>query len=121
MSRNVALDENGPRGSRSNSVNYLNFILDQLADVEGFTFKKVFGGISFFRNGILIGAILGGQFKLVADNCSSTDAPCAVQVSYSTELNHRFFTVPDDVLDNKESLRYWVDQAYNSAVEPKDA
>ena len=34
-----------------NQENLLNYILNQLADLEDFTFRKMFGGIGFYKEG----------------------------------------------------------------------
>ena len=41
----------------SSSVNYLNFILEQLRDIENLTFKKMMGEYLLYVDGIIIGGI----------------------------------------------------------------
>jgi TfoX/Sxy family transcriptional regulator of competence genes len=49
--------------------NYLNYILDQMQDLDGITIQKQIGGVRFFRNGQVFGAIIGGRFRLRRASC----------------------------------------------------
>jgi len=49
--------------------NYLNYILDQLQDLDGITIQKQMGGVRFFRYGQVFGAISGGRFRLRKASC----------------------------------------------------
>ncbi len=90
--------------------NYLNFILSQLSELEGFTFRKMFGGIGFYSGeGLMFGAILGGKFRLRAPEA------CAGQhkgTSYvMEELARQYCEVPEEVIDNKNILKDWAEKA----------
>lgn len=47
----------------------MNYILDQMQDLDGITIQKQMGGVRFFRNGQIFGAISGGRFRLRRASC----------------------------------------------------
>jgi hypothetical protein len=87
--------------------NYLNYILDQLQDIEGITIQKQLGGVRFFRNNQVFGAISGGRFRLRRSPCeekTSTDEgnPTATKNLIETKgLDpSRWCTVPEAVISD---------------------
>lgn len=97
----------------------LNFILDQLIDVEGLTVKKDFGAISFHLQDHLIGAIIGGKFRLRLPGCTRSLCGDIHSISIFDRItqNDSFFReVPEEVLENKEELTNWVARAYEAAL-----
>ena len=110
-----------PNAPRSQGENYLNFILNQLSDLEHITFKKVLGGVGFYREGQLFANISGGRFRLVMPpDCKSAKCPEA-EVSASpspySQLDlqgAQFCAVPNEVLHNKPLLLEWVEKTFQS-------
>ncbi|MCH2080791.1 MAG: TfoX/Sxy family protein [Saprospiraceae bacterium] len=108
--------ENKDKG-RNAGGNFLNYILDQLSDVENFRFKKIFGGIDFYRNGYHFGTIRGGKFLLQADpECGQVSPPRTHFGEDSDTFDDTiFFEVPEDIIANKSILKSWAERAYQSA------
>lgn len=105
---------------------YLNQVLDQLAEVEDFTHKKMFGGIGFFRDGAMWGAIMGEHdtFRLKVD--AENQAPYEEAGSSPFEMEMRgqtrsmpYWTVPEHVFADKKLLAEWVEIAADAAVQAK--
>lgn len=104
--------------------NLLNYILNQLSDLEDFTFRKMFGGIGFYKEGLLFGAITGGKFRLKYAGCSgeqSYEEDCKSSTN-STFIpdGETFCEVPDKVLANKPLLLKWVEMALRTAFKAKN-
>ena len=103
--------------------NFLNYVLDQLSDMDNFTFKKMLGGIGFYRNDLLFGAISGGKFRLkTAHKCEGEQAPSPAANRYSfNQLREELFCiVPTEVLRNKTILTQWANMAYEAAVDAQN-
>ena len=103
--------------------NYLHFVLDQLAEVENLSFKKRFGGVAFYLDGLMVGAITGGKFRLKAASTYTGDcdsSKLSVPNIESKEDIGNYFEVPTDVLQDKNRLKRWVDVAYRAALQSKN-
>lgn len=102
---------------QSTGANFLNYILDQLSDFENFRFKKIFGGIDFYRNGYHFGTIRGGKFLLQADPaCGQVSSPKPHFGEDSDTFDDTvFYEVPEDIIANKSILKTWTERAYQSA------
>lgn len=100
------------------SGNYLHFVLDQLSDLEDFTFKKMFGGIGFFKNGKMFGTIVKGAFRLKTDATTQKDFEAKgikPDESSQNSVAISFWEVPTEVLHDKNQLKIWVEKAYQVA------
>ncbi len=87
--------------------NLLNFILDQLSDLEGITFRKTFKGIQFLREEIVFARIQGGKFKLQAQTACTSHPDLEVEIQ---ENGQPVFLceVPEPVLEDKQQLQKWI-------------
>jgi DNA transformation protein and related proteins len=103
---------------------YLDYILAQLSDVPDLTYKKMFGGIGFFRGDTMWGAIMNESdtFRLKVNEINQ-----AVYVEAGMEPFHMvnanrsmpYWTVPKQVIEDKKMLATWVETAAESAVRNK--
>lgn len=95
--------------TNNNRENYLNYILDQLSELENFTFRKMVGGIGFFRDELMFGAIIGGKLRFRAP------AACAEKngaASYAFEdWARESCEVPEAVVENKTMLKSWAERS----------
>jgi DNA transformation protein len=107
---------------RRNSVmhfkgNFLNYLLDQFADIEALTFRKMFGGIGFFKDNYLFAVLSGGKLRLRAvgdpSNCAHSEEDIDLQ-SYG-EDQALYCAVPNEILNDKPKLLHWAEIAYTSS------
>lgn len=113
-----------PRGIKKNHImavneNYLNFVLDQLSEIQNFTFKKMFGGVGFFREGKMFGAIMGGTFRLKADDQTKTDFEAHGMEAYHNKGKGKgmpYWEVPAEIMEDKDQLKVWVEKACEVAL-----
>lgn len=99
--------------------NYLNFILDQLSDLEDFTFKKMFGGVGFFKDGKMFGAIMGGTFRLKADETSQADFEAYDMEPFyykGKPTSMPYWEVPAEILEDRQLLKQWAEKAHQIAM-----
>ena len=107
----------------SHGENYLNYILNQLSEFENFTFKKMLGGVGFFKEGLMFATITGGKFRLVIANClpKECDEDFGATSYYQLDLQGgRYCAVPSEVLNNKRLLKEWVEKAFYSLVKDRN-
>lgn len=100
--------------------NYLIFILDQLSELDDFTIKKMMGGVGFFRDGIIFGAILGGKFRLKSAICLQEDCGEETNEKYYFHSGMAFCEVPDEVLQDKSKMKEWAEEAFQAALKAGD-
>jgi len=88
--------------------NYLNYILDQMQELEGITIQKQMGGVRFFRNGQVLGAISGGRFRLRRIPCGVAESNGADIKKTSSVMDTKgldpsqWCAVPEAVISNTQ-------------------
>ena len=87
--------------------NLLNFILDQISDLEGITFRKSFDGIQFISDEVTFGRIQGGKFKLQASNTCGSNPNIEVEIQKNGQPVY-LCEVPEPVLEDKSLLQEWI-------------
>jgi TfoX/Sxy family transcriptional regulator of competence genes len=86
--------------------NLLNYMLSLLSELKGLSFRRLPGGIGFFINGRIFGAIVGGRFRLrTPDVCEHTQSDSTYLFA---EWARSYCEVPDEVLQDQEQLLEWV-------------
>lgn len=105
---------------------YLDHVLEQLSDVPNFTHKKMFGGIGFFRDDSMWGAIMGEHdtLRLKADETTQAEFEAAGCSPFAMEMRGKphtmpYWTLPPDLISNKKLLAEWVERAAVVASKPK--
>lgn len=97
---------------------YKTFIEDQLSLFSGFTSKNMFGGVGYFKDELMFGAIMDNVFRLKADAENVGDyeergmGPHAVK---GRKMSMPYYQVPEDVIDNREELASWANKALEAA------
>lgn len=92
--------------------NLLNFILDQISELEGITFQKTIEGIRFKRDEVTFGRIQGGQFKLQASKSCGSNPAVEVEIQKNGQPVY-LCTVPEPVLEDKTRLQAWIKKILN--------
>ena len=101
---------------------YLTFVQDQLSGTDPFETKKMFGGIGFFRDGIMFGMIGGGVLRLrVNDNTKPKYEAAGMEPlkSKSGKGGMPYYEVPQGILEDQKELANWANEAFQVAVEAK--
>ena len=100
----------------------LDFIVDQLQGVGEFTHKKMFGGVGFFKDGIMFALLGNGIFNLRVDDSNVKDYEAFGMTRFlATEKNKGlpYYEVPVDILEDKDKLTEWAFVAFEVAVKNK--
>ena len=105
------------------SEDYLNYVNDQIEGIEGIYSKRMFGGIGFFKDDLMFGAIMGGIFRLKADETTiSNFEKFDLGTPFGMEGKRGkmpYYQVPESVLEDKKELKKWVMDAVEVASRAK--
>lgn len=98
---------------------YLLFVEDQLSEFGEFQRKKMFGGIGFFRDGVMFGMIALDTFRLKVDNSNRQDFEDRNMTPFFSGSKKKampYWEVPSEVLEDKSELAEWTLKAYEIAL-----
>ena len=104
------------------SEDFKNYVIDQLSGIENVEVKKLFGGIGFFKEGLMFGMIGGDKFRLKVDEHNQADyEDKGMQPLFSKgkKKGMPYWEVPAEVLENQDLLMEWGMEAYAAAVRSK--
>lgn len=105
------------------SQDYLEFILEQLADFGEIMPKKMFGGVGFYKEGTMFGGIMGGTFHLKVDDETRSIYKAAGMTSFfenpKSKTKAKYYEVPIDIVEDRTELAIWTKKAYEIAVATK--
>ncbi len=96
------------KANNGNRENYLNYILDQLSELENITFRKMVGGVGFFYEELMFGAIIGGKLRFqVPASCADKQGTSFLLDEWARQSRE----VPESVIENKILLKAWAEKA----------
>ena len=104
------------------SEDYLTFITDQLEGIENIFSKRMFGGVGYFKDDKMFGAIMGGLFRLKADEHTVHKYEKYGIGPFQMEgkpMKMPYYEVPQSVLEDKKELKNWVNEAIEAAERTK--
>ncbi|MEM1124815.1 MAG: TfoX/Sxy family protein, partial [Bacteroidota bacterium] len=105
------------------SQDYLNFILEQLEPFGEVTYKKMFGGVGFYKDGIMFGGLMGGNLHLKVNDDTRPEFEAAGMSSFLHRPNNKskptYYEVPVDIVEDRDELAKWANKAYNVALKAK--
>ena len=93
------------------SQDYLEFILEQLEDFGEIMHKKMFGGVGFYKEGIMFGGIMDGTLHLKVNEETRLDYEAEGMPSFMSS----YFEVPIAIIEDRAALAVWADKAYQVA------
>ncbi len=101
---------------------YRDYVLDQLNQGLPVTSKSMFGGVGIYASGLIIGVLDDDRFFLKVNDSNRPDYETRGMPPWSpgsgpTMLS--YFEVPEDVLDDAESLRGWAQKSLAVAQSAK--
>lgn len=79
----------------------------------------MFGGLGFFREGIMFAMIGGGKFRLRADASNIPDFEKHAMSNYRPKPNSKgmpYWEVPIEIMEDKAMLAIWAEKSYTVAV-----
>jgi len=98
------------------------YILAQLSAFGEFETKKMFGGLGYFRDGRMFGAIMHGHFRLKGNEKTAMDYEkygFGKHKIPGKKMEMPYYQVPEEILEDKKKLKSWADKAYAVALATK--
>ena len=102
--------------------NYVQFVLDQLSGVGDIQTRKMFGGVGFYKDGLMFGLIGTDKFYLKADETNVKDYEAVGMKAFMSERKGRgmpYYEVPADVLENVAKLKTWALKSVQVSITTK--
>ncbi|MCB0130648.1 MAG: TfoX/Sxy family protein [Caldilineaceae bacterium] len=105
----------------SDEREFVDYLLELLAPVDGVTAKRMFGGFGLFRHGLMFGLVADSvlYFKVDEANLADFEAVGAEPFLYDKggkSVAMSYYTAPGEALDNSDDMQEWAAIAYQAAV-----
>lgn len=107
------------------SSEYASYVIKQLTPFGLLQVNKFFGGIGISNGFAQFAMIMGENLYFTVDNSTRQNyvnagmQPFSYQTKKGLVTVRKYFTVPDEVLDDSEQLRLWVNEAMIVAARTK--
>ncbi len=102
----------------SRNIGYLQYVVeDLLGEVPGLTWKPMFSGFGIYKDGIIFCLLLDDHvyFKVSDLNRADYEAYGSKPFSYEGKRGKvvitSYYTVPEEILENKADIQEWVEKA----------
>ena len=105
------------------SQDYLEFILEQLGKFGNITYKRMFGGVGFYKEGIMFGGIMGGVLHLKENDITRPQYETMGMGSFfddgKNKTKPKYYEVSIEIIEDREELAKWAAKAYEIAKKLK--
>jgi len=98
-------------------VSFLEYVLEQLADVRQLNVRPMFGGHGLYMGGTFFGIVHKGTLYLRTDATSRAAYVRAGSRPFNPKGRqelHRYYAVPAEILEDAQKLRIWAQAAANT-------
>src|SRR5512147_201982 len=96
---------------------YLTYVLDQFGGAGEVVWRRMFGGVGLYRDGVFFGAIDDDAVYMRVDEASRPEyerrgMPALRPLKSKPELvMQSYFQLPPEILEDRELLRDWLERA----------
>jgi DNA transformation protein and related proteins len=110
----------------TNISEFARFVHGQLADLGEVNYGRFFGGVGFKLGDVQFAMCMSDTLYFVVDDTTrakyveSGSMPFQYGTAKGTRLVHRYYEVPADVLEERDSLTAWAQAAVSVAMRPKN-
>lgn len=101
---------------------YLEYLKDQLSGIGDFEAKKMFGGVGFFKEGLMFGLYGKEFFHLKVDDSNRSQYESLGKTAFMSSAKKKgmpYYKVPVEVLEDKSELAKWALQSFEIALKAK--
>ena len=103
---------------------YVDYILDQLKEFDSeITYKKMFGGIGFFKDSLMFGLITSDEEFMLKTDESNVEDYILLGMSPFTFKGKigamPYYTVPEEISEQSTELKEWAKKAFEVASKKK--
>jgi DNA transformation protein len=105
------------------SADYLDFVLDQMDSFGPITYKKMFGGVGFYKDGLMFGGLMNGILHFKVDDLTRQtfiDRGMEPFAHGKPKKNlPTYYQVPVEIIEDRDELAIWAEKAYAAALSSK--
>ena len=105
----------GPLRSMRVSTSFRDFVLDQLADVEGLRARAMFGGVGLYAEDVFFGILAADVLFFKVDDTNRREYEKAGSAAFKPyadkPMTMPYYNVPTAVLEDAEALGKWAARA----------
>lgn len=108
---------------------FVDNVLEQFIGVEGISTRRMFGGVGIYRYGAMFAIVADGRLYFKVDEANKPDYQNAGSVPFIYDRHDKhgnkklvtmgYYEVPPHVLEDRDSIFYWMIKAYEAAVHAK--
>lgn len=105
------------------SADYLAFVLEQLSSFGPIHHKKMFGGVGFYKDGLMFGGLMNGILHFKVDDHSRQTFIDRGMEPFSHGKTQKtlptYYQVPVEIIEDRDELASWAEIAYSAALRSK--
>lgn len=101
------------------NTGYLQYIIEEvLGEIDGVTSKGMFGGYGIYKHGVIFAMIIQDQLYFKTDEHTRTEyenrgsSPFSYTKKDKQVMLTSYYTVPPEIMENREEIIQWVEKAY---------
>ncbi len=102
------------------SNEYIGFVVDQLEPVGEIVWKRIFGGVGLYLDGLFFAIIENDTLRFKVDDSNRADYEEAGMGPFKPykEKDHtmQYYEVPIEVLEDRDELSTWARKAFSVAL-----
>jgi DNA transformation protein and related proteins len=108
------------------SNEFAEYVHGQLADLGEVVFGRFFGGISFKLGDVQFAMCMRNALYLVVNDATRPryleqgSKPFQYETAKGVRLVHRYYEVPEEVLEDRDVLTTWAQEAVAAAMRPQN-
>ena len=103
------------------SDEFIDYVIDQLADWADVSVRKMFGGAGLYCEGVMFGLIADDIAYLKVDDSNRDDfvkagsSPFNPYPDKAKTIVMSYYEIPVDILENRDQMATWADRALEIA------
>ena len=101
------------------TASYVEYINDQLSDFNDFSIRQMFGGLGFYKEGVMFGLLGNDIFCLKVNDSNQVDFEAFGMKAFMSSGKKKgmpYWQVPVEILEDKKKLGIWADKAFKIAT-----
>jgi DNA transformation protein len=103
------------------SADFLAYVLEQLAGLEGVSDRRMFGGTGLYCEELFFGLISGDVLYLRVDDCNRSDFTARGAAQFRPyadrpQLSMSYYEIPADVLEDAAECVRWAQRSVEVAM-----
>ena len=109
-------------GGVKNTEAYIDYIKELVTPFGKCEFKKMFGSIGIFKDGISFGGIMENVFRLKVDDSNRLDYEAYEMGPWQVpgkKMKMSYYEVPIEIMEDPKKLVSWMNTAFDVAAKAK--